>query len=96
VNEIAGGMKLIEEAPAAPEVSAAITVTAAGREYAVNATDWKGAVTNPYTFDDMAAKFRRYASSSLGPARSAELIERVHNLEAEADVAQLVRLIRAA
>jgi 2-methylcitrate dehydratase PrpD len=94
VNRMAAAMRLLEEAPAAPEAVAEIRIVVAGREHVVNATGWKGAPSDPYTFEDMAQKFRRYASNLLTPARSDEIVQCVRNLEAEPEVAQLIRMIR--
>jgi 2-methylcitrate dehydratase PrpD len=95
VNAIAAEICLLEDAPAPPDAVAEIVIVVAGHEYVVNATGWKGAPTDPYTFDDMAEKFRRYASSLLPPKLSDEIVRRVRNLEAEREVASLIRMIRA-
>ena len=56
--------------------------------------DWKGAPTDPYGYDDISDKFRRYAASCLSPNRIEEIIQRVGRLEHEGDVAELAHLLR--
>ena len=46
---------------------AEVTLTVAGSGYALPATDWKGAPTNPYTYQEAAAKFRRVRRRVPGP-----------------------------
>ena len=65
-----------------------------GLSETIIATDWKGAPSNPCTFDDMARKFRRYAGNTLTPGQIQEVIERVRHLQVETDTSEVARLIR--
>jgi 2-methylcitrate dehydratase PrpD len=72
---------------------AEVSLTIAGSEHSFPVTDWKGAPTNPYSWNDIARKFARYASPVLQPSRVREIIERVSNLESEPDVSALADLV---
>ena len=43
---------------------AEVSVTVAGKTHDFSVSQWKGATTNPYSFDEMADKFRHYAAIS--------------------------------
>lgn len=92
IQKLALEMDLREEGTRDPKSVAEITVRIAGQEHVLTAVDWKGAPTNPYSFDEMAAKLRRYALEGID---CDQLIERVAHIEQEADVAQLAALIRS-
>ena len=49
---------------------------------------------DPYTFDEMADKFRRYAGSRLTQGRVQRIIQKVRVLEDVADVGELAHLLR--
>jgi 2-methylcitrate dehydratase PrpD len=98
VRALAGRVELVAEpgrfgGPGQP--TAEVSVTIAGQTFTLPVTDWKGAPTNPYTYDEMAEKFRLYARPHLPPDRIEEVIRRVRDLEQERDVAELARLVRA-
>ena len=76
--------------------AAQVSLIVAGDAHTFTATDWKGAPTNSYTFDEIAEKFRRYAAHCLPTTRIDEVIRRVGALEEEGDVAGLVSLLRGA
>lgn len=61
--------------------------------YKVTVTEWKGHPSNPFTFDEMADKFRRYAAGVLSAGRVDAVVEAVRNLEALEDVATLGALL---
>lgn len=96
IQKLAAGMELREGPTSQRGATAEIALTIGGRQHLLTATDWKGAPTNPYTFGEIATKFRRYAGSQLSPSTAEEIVERVANLEQEADVAGLAGLIRGA
>ncbi len=77
------------------EPVAEVSVTVEGRTHTFTVTDWKGAPTNPYTFPEIAEKFRRYAAPLLPPSTIAEIVERVADLERQPDVGVLARLMAA-
>ena len=74
---------------------AEVSLTVAGRTHTLAATGWQGAPGNPYTLDQMADKFRRYASPCLPPARIEEIIRKTRTLDVLDDVADLAVLLRA-
>jgi 2-methylcitrate dehydratase PrpD len=94
VARLATEIRLRNEAPSNPNGLAEVILEHDGRRDTIVATDWKGAPTNPATFEDMAQKFRRYAANVLTPAQIEELIERIAKVETEKDVAALAALIR--
>ena len=64
-----------------------------GESRRLDATDYKGSPNNPYTFDDLCDKFRRYATASIDPAAMEGTIELVGTLEDVADIATLTGLL---
>jgi 2-methylcitrate dehydratase PrpD len=94
VNALAAAIALREEQPSQASALAEIILTLDGQRHTIVATDWKGAPSNPATFEDVARKFERYSRDVLTGSQTQELIERVRGLEAEADVAQLASMIR--
>ena len=72
---------------------AEVTINSAGREHRLEAMDWKGAPSNPYTLGEMSEKFRTYASGSLSEERIEEVIGKVEKLEDERDAGTLARLL---
>lgn len=74
---------------------AEVSLSMDGSIYSFEVTDWKGAPTNPYTFPEMAEKFRRYAAGVLTTGRVEDAIKRVERLEDERDLRNLVGLFRA-
>ncbi len=73
---------------------AKISVALGSETVTLQVADWKGAPTNPYTYNEMADKFRRYAAVCLPADRIEEIIERVGALEEGGDVSKLIRLLR--
>ena len=59
----------------------------------MEARDWKGAPSNPYTFGEMSEKFRTYASGSLAEERIEEVIGSVEKLEDAKDAGRLALLL---
>ena len=67
-----------------------------GRELSEYVEFCKGTVQNPMTFDDCAAKFRECAPFAIHPPagdRIEHIIERIGNLENEADATQIIRML---
>ena len=64
-----------------------------GESFHLDATDYKGSPTNPYTFDDLCHKFRRYAAASIDPTAVESTIKVVEGLEEITDIATLTRLL---
>ena len=80
--------------PGGPAAEVFLTTGDSTRTFEVS--DWKGAPANPYTYDEMAEKFRKYASASLPPNRIEDIVHRVRLLEDLGDVAELASLLRTA
>ena len=76
--------------------AAEVTVALSGSTHTFSVTDWKGAPTNPFTYDEMAEKFRNYASPYLDTSSSYEFIHRIGAIEEVTDVADLAGLLRVA
>ena len=98
VRGLAGRIDLAEDRdrfgkPGGPV--AEVTLTLADTQHAFEVTDWKGAPSNPYSYREIAEKFRRYASPVLPPARCDAIIEKVALLEEEQDMAELAQLLRS-
>ncbi|MBI2887276.1 MAG: MmgE/PrpD family protein [Chloroflexi bacterium] len=98
VRRLARNIELVEDRdrfgrPGGPV--AEVTLTLAGSEEGFEVTNWKGAPSNPYTYPEIAEKFRCYATPALLPGRCDEIIARVERLEKEPDMADLARLLRS-
>ena len=79
--------------PAGP--AAEVSLTIAGMPHTFTVSDWKGAPSDPYTYDEIAEKFTRYSAQRLPPGHAEAIIEKVRHLEAVNDVADLASLLRA-
>ena len=73
---------------------AEVSLTIAGISHTFSVAGWKGAPTNPYTYDEMAQKFRRYAAPYIPSGPIDAIIHEVSRLEDVGDVGELVRLLR--
>jgi 2-methylcitrate dehydratase PrpD len=91
VGRLAQLLELQEE----PMIGAEIEVAVKGTSHTLPITDWKGAPTNPCTFDDAAAKLARYAGPYLPAYGIDDIVARVATLENDTDVATLAASIRA-
>ncbi len=74
---------------------AEVTLTVSGDTHSFLATGWKGALSNPYTYDEISRKFSRYGATFLPAGRIKEIIDRVRGLEQQQDIGELTRLLRA-
>jgi len=73
--------------------SAEVLVDCAGQQHVVPTQPYKGSTRNPFTWDEACEKFRRFTRSVLPAPRAAAIIEAVGGLEAQADVAEIARLV---
>ena len=97
VRELSRRVELLEDGerfggPGGPV--AEVTLVLAGETHKFLATDWKGAPSNPYTFEEMCVKFQRYAKPFLETEQIQEICHRVRRIEEEGDVGELGRLLR--
>lgn len=74
---------------------AEVNLSVGGAAHSFQVADWKGAPSNPYSWDDISEKFARYARPVLSPDHINEIVERVAGLEKETDVGALARLMAA-
>ncbi len=95
VNQLAASMLLREESPSEPGASAEVFIEINGDQDVIAASDWKGAPSNPYSYEDMTRKLQRYAVGIIPDTRIAEISERVAQLESQEDIAALAALIRS-
>ena len=72
---------------------AEVALSLDGHHHSFTVSGWKGAPGNPYTYDEMAEKFRRYAGPKLSPDRVEAMVAGVRNLKDLADVADLAGLL---
>jgi len=99
VRDLAGRVELaVDEGkldrPAGPAAEVSLTISGTSHKFA--AATWKGAPRNPYTFDEVTEKFRRYAAPYLPPESVDEIARTVGALERLGDVAELAGLLGAA
>ena len=97
VRSLAGSMELDADGdrfgkPGGP--TAEVYLKLGGSAHTFQVAGWKGAPGDPYTFDEMADKFRRYAGSRLTQGRVQRIIQKVRVLEDVADVGELAHLLR--
>jgi 2-methylcitrate dehydratase PrpD len=71
-----------------------ISLTIAGTVYTFVPSDWKGAPSNPCSYDDIADKFRQYSATFITQECREEIIQRVASIEMEEDLANIARLIK--
>ena len=97
VRELAKSMDLATDEerfgkPGGPAADVSLTIE--GSTHTFSVTDWKGAPTNPYTYEEMAEKFRRYAAPCLRSNCIDDIIQKVEYLEDIGDVAVLASLLQ--
>jgi len=73
-----------------------ITIEIDGEVHALVASPAKGSVKNPYSWDDVCDKFRRYAGSVIAEPQVSALIKAVENLNECKDIGDIASLLRAA
>lgn len=61
----------------------------AGQSYTLSTQPHKGSPRNPFTWDELGAKFRRFTESILTPSQATGLLEAVQGLEQVPDMATL-------
>lgn len=74
---------------------AELEIAYAGQTYPLTTQPHKGSPRNPFTWEELAAKFRRFTASILPPAQATALVEAVAGLESVADMATITALLAA-
>jgi len=75
---------------------AEIVIECAGRRHTLRTHPHKGAPANPFTWDEICEKFRRYTASIITAPEAVALIDAVGRLEQVTDMAEVARLIAPA
>jgi 2-methylcitrate dehydratase PrpD len=72
---------------------AELLIECAGQRVTRRTQPHKGSPANPFTWDDVCEKFRRYTASIIDAARAHALVDAVSRLERVRDMAEVARLI---
>ena len=72
---------------------AEILIECAGQRHTLRTRAHKGSPPNPFTWDEMGEKFRRYTESTLDARQAAAIVGAVDGLERVADVGNVARLL---
>lgn len=75
---------------------AEILIECAGERHTLSTRPYKGSPANPFTWDEVCEKFRRYTASILEAPGATALIDAVGRLEQAADLADVAQLIAVA
>lgn len=93
VRDLANRIELVADAElahtAADNFQARIVIEHHGRTDTLTTRPHKGSPRNPFTWDEMVGKFRRYTSHSLSEQTATRLIETIATLEQLSDMALL-------
>lgn len=93
VRDLANRIELI---PVEGAHQSQITIEIDGKVHALAADPAKGSVKNPFTWDDVCDKFRRYAGNAIAEPQVSALIKAVENLNECKDIGDIASLLRAA
>jgi 2-methylcitrate dehydratase PrpD len=75
---------------------AEVVIEHAGRRHTLSTRPYKGSAPNPFTWDEMVEKFRRYTAPVIDAPRATAIIDAVGGLEGVTDVAEVARLVALA
>jgi 2-methylcitrate dehydratase PrpD len=100
VRALALMIELVPEEGTGPETPwvwpAEIVIEGAGRRHTLRTRPHKGSPANPFTWDEICEKFRRYTASIVPAARAGAIIDAVGRLEHVTDVADVAQLVTTA
>jgi 2-methylcitrate dehydratase PrpD len=91
VRALAQRVELIGVEAGEPEVE----IELEGQSYTLSTGPYKGSARNPFTWDDVCEKFRRYAGQVIGAAQVSDIINSVADLEGVPDMARLAERVSA-
>jgi 2-methylcitrate dehydratase PrpD len=72
---------------------ATVSIEAAGQTFTLPTRPHKGSPRNPFSWDEMCDKFRRYTKEFISRERAAAIIEALARLDQAADVAEIAGLV---
>lgn len=99
VRALAQRVELMTEEAQAPHAAggyafhATITLQYAGQQFTLHTQPHKGSPQNPFRWEEVTEKFRRYTKTLLSEVRTQALCEAVEDLENLSDVASLMELL---
>lgn len=97
VRELALRVELVPEegsGHAEPGVyPAEVRIECGGQTYTLATKPHKGSPRNPFTWEDVCDKFRRFTEPIIGPRQAEAIVEAVAALEQVADMAEVARLL---
>jgi 2-methylcitrate dehydratase PrpD len=70
-----------------------VLLECAGRSYALPTQPYKGSPRNPFTWEEVCHKFRRYTAHLLSAGEATAIIEAVGHLNEITDIAEVARLL---
>jgi len=77
----------------APSLQAEILLEYAGQRVTLATQPHKGSPQNPFTWEEVCAKFRRCTASMISARQATTLIDAVGTLEQVSDVAEVAQLV---
>lgn len=97
VRDLAMRVELIPlEAPGHPEPGvypAEVLIECHGRRYTLATRPHKGSPRDPFSWEEVCDKFRRYTRLIIGPRQAESIIEAIAALDRVADMADVARLL---
>jgi 2-methylcitrate dehydratase PrpD len=97
VRDLAQRIELVplEDAPhdGPASLQAEILLEYAGQRYTLATQPHKGSPHNPFTWEEVCDKFRRFTASIISARQATALIEALGTLEQAADMAAVARLV---
>jgi 2-methylcitrate dehydratase PrpD len=74
-------------------LQAEVLLEYAGQRYTLSTQPPKGSPYNPFTWEEVCDKFRRFTDSIISPRQATALIEAVGSLEQATDIAAVAQLV---
>jgi 2-methylcitrate dehydratase PrpD len=100
VRDLAKRVELVPLEDTAHETAdpflAEVYLEGAGQSHTFSTQPHKGSPQNPFTWEEVGEKFRRFTASLVNPTQATALIDTVQTLEQVSDMAEVARLIALA